>query len=79
MQENQHYTLTIRDLFALHGNVICGADAEVAILDGCAEIDRVKFSGKVQCESGYSRSYQGMPGLTAVVASGPGSVTLTQC
>ena len=69
----QNYTLTIRDLFSVSNGVLCGADAQVAILDGGVEVDRVTFSGK--CEH-YQRRYTGKPGLKAVIASGPGSVEL---
>ncbi|WP_081782056.1 hypothetical protein [Pseudomonas sp. CHM02] len=74
MQPSQRYLLTIHDLFTVIDGHICGAEAEVAILDGGAEIDRMKFSGKCQSKGGYSRSYTGKPGLTAEVASGPGVV-----
>lgn len=74
MQTSQRYTLTIHDLFTIIGGDICGAEAEVVILDGGIEIDRMKFSGKCQSKEGYSRRYDGKPGLTAELASGPGRI-----
>lgn len=74
MQPSQRYMLTIYDLFIITDAGICGAEAEVAILDGCVEIDRVKFSGKCQSEDGYRRAYIGKPGLTAEPVSGPGRI-----
>jgi hypothetical protein len=69
--------LTIKDLFAMLGGVICGAESEVVILDGETEIDRLKFCGKVgPGGQGYRRSYTGRPGLKAKIALGPGSITL---
>ena len=75
MQPCQRYVLTIHDLFTITGGSICGAEAEVAILDGGIEVDRVKFSGKCQSKGGYSRCYHGKPGLEAVLASGPGRIS----
>jgi hypothetical protein len=69
--------LTIYDLFVITDVGICGAEAEVAVLDGGVEIDRVKFSGKCQGEDGYSRSYYGKRGLTAELLSGPGRIKLS--
>ena len=78
MQSSQISMLTIRDLFAMSGGVVCGADAEIAIMDGDNEIERLTFSGKVGPDrEGYRRSYIGKPGLNAKVASGPGSITMT--
>ncbi|UOB21766.1 hypothetical protein MRY17_13475 [Pseudomonas orientalis] len=74
MQIIQRYLLTIHDLFTITGGGICGAEAEVAILDGGVEIDRVKFSGKCQSKGGYSRSYCGKSGLEAGLVSGPGRI-----
>ena len=74
MQTSQRYILTIFDLFTIGDGGICGADAEVAILDGGLEIDRVKFSGKCQSKDGYNRAYTGKPGLTAGLMSGPGRI-----
>ena len=74
MQATQRYLLTIHDLFTITDGGICGADAEVAILDDGVEIDRMKFSGKCQSKDGYSRSYHGKPGLEAKLASGPGRI-----
>lgn len=77
MQATQRYTLTIQDLFTIADGGICGADAEVAILDDGVEIDRMKFSGKCQSKGGYSRSYYGKPGLTAQLLSGPDGMSFT--
>lgn len=74
MQNAQRYKLTINDLFTATEGGICGAEAEVAILDGGVEIDCIKFSGKCQSKDGYSRSYCGKPGLTAELVSGPGRI-----
>lgn len=77
MQNIQSYMLTIKDLFAISGGAICGADAKIAIMDGENEIDSLMFSGKVgPGGQGARRSYSGKPGLTAKVASGPGSITM---
>jgi hypothetical protein len=70
MQPNQRYMLTIHDLFTITGGVLCGAEAEVAILDDGVEIDRMKFSGKVG--PGYRRSFTGKPGLIAKLSGCPG-------
>lgn len=75
MHATQRYTLTIRDLFTATESGICGAEAEIAILDRGVEVGRVKFSGKCQSEGGYSRSYSGKAGLNALVASGPGRIS----
>lgn len=72
MQTSQRYMLTIYDLFTITDAGICGAEAEVAILDGGIEIDRMKFSGKCQSKEGYNRAYTGKLGLTAGLVSGPG-------
>lgn len=78
MQANQSYTLTIKDLFAMSGGAICGTESEVIILDGETEVDRVRFCGKAgPGGSGYCLSFTGKPGLTAKIASGPGSITMT--
>ena len=74
MQPSQRYMLTIHDLFTITDGVLCGVEAEVAILDGGVEIDRMKFSGKCQSKGGYSRSYYGKPGLEAALVSGPGRI-----
>lgn len=75
MQIIQRYMLTIHDLFTITDGNICGAEAEVAILDGGVEIDRMKFSGKCQSKGGYSRSYDGKPGLTAQLETGPEGIS----
>lgn len=77
MHTSQRYMLTIHDLFTITGGGICGAEAEVAILDGGVEIDRMKFSGKCQSKEGYSRSYDGKIGLTVQLLSGPDGVSFT--
>ena len=74
MQTSQRYMLTIYDLFTIGNGGICGANAEVAILDGGLEIDRMKFSGKCQSKDGHSRSYCGKSGLEAALVSGPGRI-----
>ena len=74
MQPSQRYMLTIHDLFTVTEGDICGAEAEVAILDGGVEIDRMKFSGKCESKEGYSRAYTGKPGLTASLVAGPGRI-----
>lgn len=74
MQPSQRYMLTIHDLFIVTGGGICGAEAEVAILDGGVEVDRVKFSGKCQSKGGYSRGYSGKPGLNAQLVYGHGRI-----
>jgi hypothetical protein len=74
MQPSRRYMLTIHDLFAITGGVLCGAEAEIAILEGGVEIDRMKFSGKCQSKDGYRRAYTGKPGLTAQLVSGPGRI-----
>lgn len=78
MQYSQSYMLTIKNMFAMSGEAISGANAEIAIMDGDNEIERLTFSGKVgPGGEGYRRSYIGKPGLNAKVASGPGSITMT--
>lgn len=74
MQIIHRYMLTIHDLFTITGGGICGAEAEVAILDGGVEMDRVKFSGKCQSKGGCSRSYHGKSGLQAALVSGSGRI-----
>lgn len=70
MQINQRYTLTIKNLFATDGERLCGSEATVAVMDGLAEIDRVRFSGMTRSAEGFRRSYIGKPGLTARVLTG---------
>ncbi|WDH25052.1 hypothetical protein [Pseudomonas chlororaphis] len=74
MQRSQRYILTYWDLFTIREGAPCGAESEVAILDGGVEIDRMKFAGKYQGEEGYRRAYTGRPGLTAELALGPGRI-----
>jgi len=77
MQNSQGYILTIKDMFAVSGGAICGADATIAIMDGEREIDSLTFSGKVgPGGQGARLTYNGKPGLTAKVTSGPGSITM---
>ena len=77
MQTIQQYRLTINDLFAISGGVLCGATAEVAIMDGDAEIYRLKLTGKLgPGGAGYCRGYTGKPGLTAKIVDGPGTIRL---
>ncbi|MBD8258263.1 hypothetical protein IFT96_23105 [Pseudomonas fluorescens] len=76
MQIIKRYILTIHDLFTLTDGGICGAESEVAILNGGVEVDRVILSGKCQSKGGFSRSYYGKPGLTAELVSGPGRIQL---
>ncbi|KAA0983319.1 hypothetical protein [Pseudomonas sp. ANT_J28] len=78
MQPSQRYVLTIHDLFTITDGGICGAEAEVAILDGDVEIDRVKFTGKCQSKDGYRRAYTGRPGLAAKLVSGPGRIRFAE-
>ena len=79
MQSSLSYMLTINDLFTTPDGVLCGAEAQVAILDGDVEIDRLTFSGKVGPGGpGYSRIYNGKPGLKAELVSGPGKITFAE-
>ncbi len=53
-----------------------GIQADIAIMDGDIEIDRVKQSGKVgPGESVYRREYKGKPGLAAKFLSEVGQIT----
>ena len=75
MQAVQCYILTVFGLLAMRGDRVINAEAEVAVLDGDTEIDRLSFSGKVGLgKEGCRRSYLGRPGLTAKLASGPGRI-----
>ncbi|KAA5842240.1 hypothetical protein F2A37_16360 [Pseudomonas chlororaphis] len=74
MRNSQRYILTYWDLFTIREGTLCGAEAEVAILDGGVEVDRMKFTGKYQGEDGYRRAYSGKPGLTAELVFGPGRI-----
>lgn len=78
MQQSQRYILTYWDLFVIRAGELCGADAEVTILDNGIEIDRMKFSGMCRSAEGYSRAYTGKPGLTANLAFGPGRIQLLE-
>ncbi|MFJ2526192.1 hypothetical protein ACIOWB_24005 [Pseudomonas capeferrum] len=69
----QNYILTIRDLFLMNKDDQHGAETQVAILDNGVEVDRVHFRGK--CDQ-YQRLYTGKPGLSATIASGPGTITM---
>jgi hypothetical protein len=46
MQTSQRYMLTIHDLFATTDGGICGAETEVAILDGGVEIQSLGLQAK---------------------------------
>ncbi|PZW77324.1 hypothetical protein DFS21_10983 [Pseudomonas sp. 2848] len=65
----QHYVLTIWDLFTMSGSDVCGGEAVIAIMDGDQEVDRVTISGKCQSPSGYRRSYTGKPGLNCLAST----------
>ncbi|MBX8528562.1 hypothetical protein K5D32_02745 [Pseudomonas cichorii] len=71
----QRYMLTIWDLFTMNGSDVCGGEAVIAIINSGQEVDRIIVSGKCQGTSGYRRSYTGMPGLTARLVSGAGSIS----
>lgn len=78
MQGRQIYTLTIRNLFAVSSDGVCGAEALVSICDGAGEVDQVRLSGKVgPGDSVYSREYRGKPGLKASLLTGIGQITFT--
>ncbi|WP_122503173.1 hypothetical protein ACTACV_10455 [Pseudomonas syringae] len=72
----QGYVLTMQNLFMIKDGVTSGCKAEVAILDGDVEIDRIKLSGKVgPGESSYRRKYEGKAGLRAELLTGVGQIT----
>jgi hypothetical protein len=75
----QHsYALTLQNLFTINEGVMAGGSAEIAILDGELEIDRVRLSGKVgPGESIYRREYKGKLGLKAELLTGVGQITFT--
>lgn len=74
----QGYVLTMQNLFATDNGVNVGCKAEVAILDGDVEIDRLKLTGKVgPGESVYRRKYEGRAGLRAELLTGVGQITFT--
>lgn len=64
------YSITIHDLHRLESGLVCGDEAVVAVLDNGREIHRERFFGKCTSPSGYTRKYEGKPGLTAVMISG---------
>jgi len=71
MDANQVYELVISNLFNVSLGVISGTDAEIAILDGGEEIERIKFSGKIGPDGpGYRKLYRGKLGLTAELMFG---------
>jgi hypothetical protein len=71
MSEVQAYELELNNLYVMSGGLFSGAEAEIAILDGAVEIDRLKFRGKIgPLSPGYRKLYEGKPGLTAKLASG---------
>ncbi|WP_409300494.1 hypothetical protein [Pseudomonas sp. KCJK8993] len=72
----QSYMLTMQNLFTINEGVMAGGNAEIAILDGEIEIDRVRLSGKVgPGESVYRREYKGKPGLKAELLTKVGQIT----
>ncbi|WP_192560292.1 hypothetical protein [Pseudomonas allokribbensis] len=72
----QTYALTIQNLFTINDGAMAGGIAEIAILDGEFEIDRVRLSGKVgPGGSVYRREYEGKPGLNAELLTGIGQIT----
>jgi len=74
----QSYALTIQNLFTINEGVLAGGSAEIAILDGELEIDRIRLSGKVgPGESLYRREYKGKPGLRAELLTEVGQITFT--
>ncbi|QSL85925.1 hypothetical protein [Pseudomonas atacamensis] len=74
----QSYAMTIQNLFTIDEGVLSGGVAEIAILDGSLEVDRVKLSGKVgPGESVYRREYIGKPGLRAELLTEVGQITFT--
>ncbi|MCF5714302.1 hypothetical protein I9H06_16310 [Pseudomonas tremae] len=70
----QKYFLTIWDLFTVQDGQLCGAEAEVSILDNGVEIDQMRFTGMHRTHEGYRRAYIGKPGLTARLSCGPGRI-----
>lgn len=72
----QDYVLTMQNLFTVIDGVTAGCKAEVAILEGDVEIDRVQLSGKVgPGESIYRRKYLGKAGLRAELLTDVGQIT----
>jgi hypothetical protein len=72
----QRYLLTIQNLFTINAGVIAGCKAEIALLEGDVEVDRVNLTGKVgPGESTYCRDYEGKPGLRAELLTGVGQIT----
>lgn len=79
MQAVQRYILTAYDLFVLREGVTVGAEAEIAVLDGTSEIDRMYLSGKLgPGHEGCRLSYFGKPGLIAKLVTGPGRIHFSQ-
>lgn len=72
----QSYMLTMQNLFTINEGAIAGGNAEVAILDGEIEIDRVRLSGEVgPGENVYRREYIGKLGLKAELLTEIGQIT----
>jgi hypothetical protein len=72
----QRYVLTMQNLFTNKDGVVSGCKAEVAILDGATEVDRVSLIGKVgPGNSVYRREYEGKAGLRAELLTGIGQIT----
>lgn len=67
--ETVNYDLVLADMYRIEGGLLCGSHAEIAIMDGDVEVDRIHRRGKLW-ESSYCIPYQGKPGLTAVLLSG---------
>lgn len=70
----QVYILQVRDLGSMSKGEQYGAETYVAILEDGAEVGREVFRGK--CKQ-HQRRYTGRPGLSAVIITGPGSITMT--
>lgn len=61
------YAVTINAL----GSPAAGGEAVIAIMDGCREVARESFQGRVSPgRTGYRRRISGKPGLTAKLVSG---------
>lgn len=71
----QRYVLAIWDVFTMSGSDACGAETVIAVIDGEQEVDRFIVNGKCQNPDGYRRGYDGRPGLSARLVSGPGRIS----
>ncbi|WP_312963955.1 hypothetical protein [Stutzerimonas nitrititolerans] len=67
--ETVNYDLVLADMYRIEGGLLCGSHAEIAIMDGGREVDRIRRNGMIR-DSSYRIPYQGKPGLTAVLLSG---------